>query len=400
MKYESDFFPYRREGQVAERPHLNLPADTVEEEIGLNGFFGAVTHLYHRHAPTAWSSLGRSSVQWPSLREVPDEFLRPQCFRSAFKEASGFYGSSGASGAPAGGFFWKKALFFNNDIQISLRRLTDSDSVYFRNADAHEIHFVHDGELTLESPWGSLACRKGDYIVVPKGITFRFKTTVEASLFSIESFGSSFQKPDTGILGLQALYHQEGIRSPKLEPLSKKETESRVRIQKEGRLTEVVYPFDIRDIAGWCGTLYPFALSVHSIAPVLSSVAHLPPSVNSTFVTSQFVVCTFLPRPLEEPEGALRVPFFHSNIDFDELIFYHEGSFFSRDHMERGAITLHPRGINHGPHPKALKNQNSVHRTDEIAVMVDTLRPLKICADARELEMRDYWKSWQEPKGA
>jgi homogentisate 1,2-dioxygenase len=127
----------------------------------------------------------------------------------------------------------------------------------------------------------------------------------------------------------------------------------------------------------------------------MSHIAHLPPSINSTFVTDQFIVCTFLPRPLEEPETALKVPFFHSNIDYDEVIFYHAGDFFSRDNMAAGYITLHPRGINHGPHPKALANQSKAKRTNEIAVMVDTVKPLKASSLARSLELQNYWKSWQ-----
>jgi len=150
----------------------------------------------------------------------------------------------------------------------------------------------------------------------------------------------------------------------------------KVRIQKQGYLTEVEYPFDIREMSGWCGTLYPYTLNVKDIAPAMSPVAHLPPSINSTFVAEGFVVCSFLPRPLEEPEGALKVPFFHSNIDYDEVIFYHAGDFFSRDKMEAGSITLHPSGIHHGPQPKALKKQHEMKETHETAVMIDTRRPL------------------------
>jgi homogentisate 1,2-dioxygenase len=130
------------------------------------------------------------------------------------------------------------------------------------------------------------------------------------------------------------------------------------------------------------------------INPLMSHRVHLPPSAHTTFVANGFVVCSFLPRPLESDADALKVPFYHQNIDYDEVIFYHEGDFFSRDHMEKGSVTLHPRGINHGPHPKALMNQNSKKRTDEIAVMVDTVRSLRISAEAKNLELSDYWKSW------
>jgi homogentisate 1,2-dioxygenase len=371
---------YCREGRVAERPHLNLPKGTFEEEIGLEGFFGPVSHLYHRQPPTSWSKIERSSFQWLARKEAPEHFLRPQCYSSVGQNLQGDFWKSG------------RLLFWNEDIAIWLHRITKDSPIYFRNADASELYFLHEGEAALESIFGELAIQKGDYISIPRGVTYRFKTK-RAYLLRIESFQHRFKKPETGILGQQALYHEEGISTPKLKKFTPEKI-SRIRVQKGTQLTDMIYPFDVRDVAGWMGTLYPFVLNVKNIAPVMSPVAHLPPSVNATFVTPEFIVCTFLPRPLEESAGALKVPFFHSNIDYDEIIFYHDGDFFSRDNMGRGFITLHPRGVNHGPHPKALANQHSKTRTDEIAVMVDTLHPLKVSTFAAGLENKNYWKSW------
>ncbi len=372
---------YRKEGVVAERPHLNLPANTYEEEIGLDGFFGHVSHLYHCHPPTSWSGIERSSFQWPQLMDATELFLKPQCFKPL------------AVAASAGDFFTsKKTIFWNSDIEISLRKIDRDSPVYFRNADAHDLFFCHEGSFVCESPFGEIHVKAGDYLVIPKGVTYRFQKA-KAYVLGIESLSTPFKKPETGILGQQAFYHEEQLRCPQFKPCQS-DGKSIVRVQRDRVLTDILYEFDLRNLSGWCGTLFPYALSVKSIAPVLSSMAHLPPSVNATFVTNAFIVCTFLPRPLEEPEGALKVPFYHSNIDYDEVIFYHEGDFFSRDHMEKGSITLHPRGINHGPHPKALMNQNSKKRTDEIAVMVDTVRSLRVSGEAKNLELSDYWKSW------
>jgi homogentisate 1,2-dioxygenase len=373
---------YKREGEVAERPHLNLPKGSFEEELGLDGFFGPVSHLYHRHAPTGWSDLRKSSFQFPACVQVQEEFLKPQSYKNFGDTVSGDFFEA-----------WRP-LFWNQDIGISVHRLTKANAIYFRNADASDLFFCHSGTVTLESPFGTLEVKAGDYLLVPRGVTYRMKTS-SAYLLRIESSTSYYKKPETGILGQQALYHEEQIKSPQFTAGVNSEKESIVRVQKDGRLTEIVYPFDIRNLSGWCGTLYPFVLSTKSIAPILSSMAHLPPSINATFVTPNFIVCTFLPRPLEEPEGALKVPFYHSNIDYDEFIFYHEGDFFSRDNMKAGYMTMHPRGINHGPHPKALQNQGSKKRTDEVAVMVDTIHPLKISKFASELEILDYWKSWK-----
>ncbi len=372
---------YKKEGLVADRPHLNLPEGTYEEELGLDGFFGPVSHLYHLNPPTSWKKIEASAFQWGKLDAEEELFLKPQCYKPA-KEAS------------FGDFFEsRRVLFWNSDISVSLHIMRNSNPVYFRNADASDLYFCHRGELVLESIFGSLSFGAGDYVSIPKGVTYRLHTK-EAYLFRIESFGSHFKKPETGILGQQALYHEESIETPKFLSDFKREASSVVRVQKEGRLTDIHYDFDIRALKGWMGTLFPFKLSVSKIAPILSSMAHLPPSINATFVTSGFIVCTFLPRPLEEPAGALKVPFYHSNIDYDEVIFYHEGDFFSRDNMEKGCISLHPRGINHGPHPKALASQNKKTRTDEIAVMVDTIKPLRVSRFAKSLENADYWKSW------
>jgi len=373
---------YKKQGQVAERPHLNLPPNTYEEELGLDGFFGPVAHLYHRQAPTGWSKIEKSSFQWPRVSEAPEEYLKPQCYKSLeAAETLDFYQSG-------------RVLFWNDDMAMHLHRFSKTSPIYFRNADASEIIFIHKGLGALESPFGEIQFKPGDYLSIPKGVSYRLRLNEETYLIRIESFQDYYKKPDTGIMGQQALYHEEGIRSPQLVDTSS-EGSCVVRVQKDGKLTDITYPYDLRAVAGWCGTLYPFALSVSDIAPAMSSVAHLPPSINSTFVTPQFIICTFLPRPLEEPEGALKVPFYHSNIDYDEIIFYHAGDFFSRDNMGQAYITMHPRGINHGPHPKALKNQQSMKRTNEIAVMIDTKKPLKVSSFARTLELPDYWASWK-----
>jgi homogentisate 1,2-dioxygenase len=374
---------YRHEGLTAERPHLNLPKNTFEEELGLDGFYGPVSHLYHRTAPTQWSSIEKSSFQWPAREENKSDFLKPQCFKNLPQSG--------------GGDFFKsdRLLFWNDDIAIHSLWMTEPMGGYFRNADASELYFIHSGAVSLDSPFGKLEAKSGDYLVIPKGVTYRLKTT-GVYMLRVENFSSYFKKPETGILGQQALYHEEGIRTPEFTPDLNEEKNSVVRVQSGYQITKITYDFDIRNLSGWFGTLYPYILPVSKIAPVLSSVAHLPPSINSTFMGTNFIVCTFLPRPLEEPEGALKVPFFHSNIDYDEFIFYHDGDFFSRDNMEKGYITLHPRGINHGPHPKAIANQNAKKRTDEIAVMIDTVKPLKVSKFARELELNDYWKSWKK----
>jgi len=373
---------YKKMGRVAERPHLNLPEGTFEEELGLDGFYGPVSHLYYKNLPTGWSNIQRSSFQWNDRKEAKEEFLRPQCYKKFENGKGGDFFSSA------------KILFWNEDTAVYIHQMDKDTEVYFRNADASELYFCHQGNPILESPFGRLQVETSDYVIVPKGVSYRWKVKEPTYLLRIESYSDYFKKPETGILGQQALYHEEAIQAPLFSEDIGLEKSCVVRIQKEGSLTDLEYPFDLRALSGWCGTLYPYALSMRDIAPAMSPIAHLPPSINSTFVTQSFVVCSFLPRPLEEPPGALRVPFFHSNIDYDEVIFYHTGDFFSRDNMGLGYLTLHPRGINHGPQPRALKKQADMKRTEEVAVMLDTKKPLKVSQFAKDLEIADYWKSW------
>jgi homogentisate 1,2-dioxygenase len=169
-----------------------------------------------------------------------------------------------------------------------------------------------------------------------------------------------------------------------------------VRVRREGEFSSIFYPFDPLDVVAWKGDATVWQLNVRDIRPVVSPRYHLPPSVHTTFLANQFVICTFLPRPLEtEDPAALRVPFFHRNIDFDEVIFYHDGDFFSRDGIRPGWVTLHPQGIHHGPHPKALAASKTKDRTEEIAVMVDAKRPLRLTEEAKAVSWAEYPMTWK-----
>ena len=166
-------------------------------------------------------------------------------------------------------------------------------------------------------------------------------------------------------------------------------------VKRLDEITTITYPFNPIDIAGWKGDLTVWSISINDIAPVLSHRAHLPPSVHSTFMGNGFIICSFVPRPLESEPGAQKVPFYHRTIDYDEVLFYHDGDFFSRDGIEHGMITLHPQGIHHGPHPKAIKATESKTWTDEVAVMLDTVKPLHVSKEAEAIEWSEYYLSWQ-----
>ncbi|MBY0403778.1 MAG: homogentisate 1,2-dioxygenase, partial [Cyanobacteria bacterium] len=211
----------------------------------------------------------------------------------------------------------------------------------------------------------------------------------------IESF-SQIKQPNRGLMGQHALYDPAMIKTPSPAPIVEEGVEWEVRIKRENQLTSVYYPFNPMDVVGWKGDLSVWQLNVKDIRPVMSHRAHLAPSVHTTFLGAGFVVCTFLPRPLEEDPAAMRVPFYHRNIDYDEVLFYHDGNFFSRHGIDAGMITFHPQGIHHGPHPKAVEASKKKSQTDEIAVMVDTLKPLKMTPEAFQAEWKEYHMSWSD----
>jgi len=239
--------------------------------------------------------------------------------------------------------------------------------------------------------------------VIPRGTMYRLAPTTPTRLLVCETAGE-LAVPDRGMLGQHALFDPAVLRVPSPDERSTLRAglagchpgEWRVIIQREGQLTSVYYPHCPLDVVGWKGTLTVWQLNVRDIRPVSSDRYHLPPSAHTTFVAPGVAICTFAPRPLENGDPrALKVPFYHSNIDFDEVLFYHAGEFFSRDGIKPGMLTFHPQGIHHGPQERAFERTGAAQRTEEVAVMIDTRRPLHVCAPATALEVTDYWKSWQ-----
>jgi homogentisate 1,2-dioxygenase len=215
----------------------------------------------------------------------------------------------------------------------------------------------------------------------------------------IEATNSSFRLPERGLLGPHAIFDPAALDTPKLDAAFKaqRDGEWRVAVKRRAQITTITYPFNPLDAIGWKGNLAPIKLNWRDIRPVSSHRYHLPPSVHATFIADRFVVCTFVPRPIESDPGALKVPFFHSNDDFDEVIFYHAGDFFSRDNIEPGMVTFHPAGFTHGPHPKAFAAGAKAARTmtDEVAVMIDARDPLDMGEAATAQEVTSYADSWK-----
>ncbi len=357
-------------GKVAKWAHALLPEGTYEEEWGRYGFSGPITHLYHRNPPTGWTNI-----------EGP---LRPHAL-SPLK-------------MPVGD--GERKIFMDNpDVALGIQQVNTEGDHFVRNGDADEVLFVHVGTGLIHTQLGPLNYRKGDYLSLPRGTTYRFVPNSPTTLLTVEAFNGPFQQPDRGLIGQHALYDPAILEYPEpyADPLPVREW--KVKIKRNGVFTTFTYPFNPCDVVGYKGDNLVYRLNIDDICPVNSHKMHLPPPAHTTFVGVGFVMCSFLPRPLETMEGAVKVPFYHSNVDYDEVLFYHDGDFFSRSGIDAGMVTLHPGGFPHGPHPKAVRSSVTKTFTDESAVMLDTRRPLRLTPDAEEVERKDYWKSWMDTIG-
>lgn len=357
---------FKASGIYTKQAHVKIPKDHFEEEHGRKGFFGRVSHLYHQNPLTSWSKIEGKLKP----RNLPTVFDADE-LQNSFQE-----------------------VLFNNDCIVSMATYNESFKNFYRNADFDEMYFIHEGGGTVETSYGHLEYKRGDYIIMPRGTTYKFYIQNKTKFLKVES-ASEFEQPTRGILGPNALYDQTAIKTPEAATGTEKAQEYVIEIKREGEITKVTYPYNPLDVSGWKGSVYPWIVSIYDYCPINSHRYHIPPSGHTTFVCQNFVVCSFVARPLEHSsEEVLKVPFYHSNIDYDEVLFYHEGDFFSRDNIDAGAITFHPQGIHHGPHPKAFKAADDKEFTDEYAVMIDTRRPLKRTDFFMNYENKDYWKSW------
>jgi homogentisate 1,2-dioxygenase len=363
------------EGLASRQAHADLPPGTVERELGKEGFFGPASHMIHPRPPTGWT-------RW----EGP---LRPRAFDAAKL--------SGDGPSP-----WDAhELLFNAHCRFRQWTCVRSMDHLVRNSDGDELLFIHAGTAELFCDYGHLAIEAGDYVVLPRGTLWRIECTAPVTMLLIEATGSSYQLPDKGLVGEHAIFDPAMLDIPALDEAFKaqaaKAGEWKVVIKRRNALSTVTYPFNPLDALGWHGNLHPVRINVRDIRPLVSARYHLPPSAHTTFVANRFVVCTFAPRPFETDPGAIKVPFFHNNDDYDEVLFYHAGDFFSRDNIHAGMITLHPCGFTHGPHPKALGKMlvQPKAATDEYAVMIDTRDALEIGAAATAVENADYHLSWR-----
>ena len=369
------YIPFSKsEGTASRQAHADMPPNTYEREVSKEGFFGPAAFFHHKHPPTAWTKF-----------EGP---LQPRAFDLARLTQM--------QGSP-----WSAAdVLHNSHVRIRYWHTTGAMDYLARNADGDELLFVHTGSAELYCDYGHLTIAAGDYVLLPRGAMWRVECQQALTALMIEATNASFTLPDKGMLGPHAIFDPAMLDTPKMDEAfraQQHEKETKVCVKRRNAISTITYPFNPLDAVGWHGDLSVARINVKDIRPITSHRYHLPPSVHTTFVGERFVVCTFTPRPFETDPGALKVPFFHNNDDYDEVLFYHAGNFFSRDNIHPGMMTLHPAGFTHGPHPKALKNMlvQPKPATDEYAVMIDARDALEIGEGAKSVEWEGYVETWK-----
>ena len=358
-----------------------------EQLFSTEGFSNDYSILYHNHPPTEIIKTDEPVNVQPKIAE--EKMLKHRSLEGFNIKPERDYLQS------------RKAVLVNNDCHIVLAAPQQSMTDYFyKNADADEMIFVHEGSGVLKTQYGNLDFAYGDYLVIPRGSIYQITFTTENNrLFIVESFSPiRYPKKYVSKLG-QLMEHspfcERDIRQPKDLQTIDEAGDFLIQTKKKGVLYGLHYAHHPFDVVGWDGCCYPFAFSIHDFEPITGRV-HQPPPVHQTFEANNFVVCSFCPRLFDYHPQAIPAPYNHSNIDSDEVLYYVDGDFMSRKHVTRGMITLHPAGIPHGPHPGAVKKSIGAKETNELAVMVDTFHPLQLTVEALEIENEGYVMSWAE----
>jgi homogentisate 1,2-dioxygenase len=382
---------YHKAGNIPHKRHTQFRKPDgglyAEQLFSTEGFSNDYSILYHTHAPTLIVKCDEPVNVTPEVAE--EKMLKHRSFEGFKVKPEADYLQS------------RKPILVNSDCHIVLAAPTQSMTDYFfKNADADEIIFVHEGSGVVKTCYGQLSFGYGDYIVLPRGTIYQIHFTDEKNrLLIVESF-HPVRYPKRymskyGQLMEHAPYCERDIRVPeRLETIDQK-GDFIIQTKKKGWLYGIHYGTHPFDVVGWDGCCYPYIFSIHDFEPITGRV-HQPPPVHQTFETDAFVVCSFVPRLYDYHPQAIPAPYNHSNIDSDELLYYVDGDFMSRKHVTRGMLTLHPAGIPHGPHPGAVEKSIGKKETQELAVMIDTFKPLQLTKAAIEIENDGYVMSWAE----
>jgi homogentisate 1,2-dioxygenase len=379
---------YHRLGELPRKRHtvFRQPDNSLYHEhvMGSRGFSGPASLLYHRRAPTSvLSSRYVEHLEWP--RE-PEGALRMRHFethRIRPQESLTLH---------------RMPLVFNADVALLYVQPTATDAFYYRNAQGDELVYVSEGTGVLETLMGDLSYQAGDYVIIPRGITHRWRLGEGTQRMLVIESAGPIRPParyvnEVGQFLEHSPYCERDVRRPTTLNFHDETGKFPVVIKQNDALTEITLDHHPLDVVGWDGHYYPWILSIHDFEPIVGSL-HQPPPVHQTFQGDGFVVCSFVPRLFDFHKDAVPVPYNHSNVNSDEVIYYANNEFMSRKGISFGSLTLHPEGLPHGPHPGRVEESLGKKRTDELAVMLDTYRPLAVSQAATTVEDPDYAKSW------
>lgn len=380
---------YFRLGAVPPKRHTQFrqPDGSLyhEEVMGIHGFSGVQSILYHLYPPTqirAVEPLGAAEPAYEPTGPLQHRLLK-------------------AAGIPEGGdaITGRIPLLGNSDVVLYVARPTAPMTYWYKHAQGDDVLFIHEGTGTLESQYGLLPYHPGDYLVIPTGVMWRLLPDAGSAqrMLVVEALGHitppSRYLNDYGQFLEHSPYCERDIRPPSQLVTHEETGEFEVRVKARGQLTRFIYGHHPLDVVGWDGHLWPFAFNIADFEPITGRI-HQPPPVHQTFDGPGFVLCSFVPRLFDYHPQAIPAPYNHSNVDSDEVLYYVEGNFMSRRGVERASLTVHPNGIPHGPHPGTYEGSIGKARTDELAVMVDTFRPLRLTSAAIALEDPNYAFSW------
>lgn len=380
---------YHRLGKIPHKRHTTFkkPDGSLhyEQLFGTEGFDGMSSLLYHLHRPT----------QVRSVSEPRD--VAPQ---AAVRHNITSRMLQGWELPPKDDFLVSRTpVLFNDDVILSMASPRKSMRDYFyKNADADELLFIHRGEGTLNTLLGNIRFGYGDYLVIPRGVIYQLEFDSEDNrLLVLDSFEPIYTpkryRNQFGQLLEHSPFCERDIRGPQELEVHDEAGEFLLKIKKENQLHELIYATHPFDVVGWDGYNYPYAFNIQDFEPITGRI-HQPPPVHQTFETKSYVVCSFCPRLYDYHPESIPAPYNHSNIDSDEVLYYVDGDFMSRNHVDKGFFSLHPAGIPHGPHPGAYERSIGQKETGELAVMVDTFRPLRLTQQALDVQLDDYYLSW------
>ena len=365
-----------------------------EEVFGTEGFVGPTSTLYHIHPPT-------QVYGWKPLYSVQAEYVEMDIMRMRHVKSAAMK----PSGDPVTG---RVVLFGNSDVEMAVCVPKDPMGYHFKNANGDECIFIHHGSGTVYTTFGTLPFRRKDYILIPKGVTYRMvfdapKQGEEHPRFLVmESVNGSHIGPPPRYVSKQtsqflehAPYCERDLRLPELPLTYDERGEFEVRIKSRGMVHSYTYTYHPLDVVGWDGCYYPYIFNIDDFSPIVGK-HHMPPPIHQTFEAHNFVICSFCPRPLDFHPQAIVVPYNHSNLDSDEVLYYVEGNYKARRGIESASLTLHPQGIPHGPHPGTVEASIGATHTNELAVMCDTFRPLYPTKAALAIDDQAYPRSWED----